>query len=110
MTDLKMQAMGEHIILVSEPIQAGDEEFSQGGIVLGVAQQGGMPDKCTVYSIGSKVPEGYIEIGDETAVPLGSIKAVVHPDVASGKKTQREVKQKYVTCHYTAIACVYKPV
>lgn len=106
--ELPIKALGEHVILVSEPAQQGDEKVSAGGIVLGTINQGEAPDMCEIYSIGEDVPEGYVSVGDLTPLPLGSIRNVVHPMVALGVKQPKEIKQKFVTCHYKALSCVYK--
>lgn len=106
--ELPIKALGEHVILVSEPAQAGDEKISAGGIVLGKETQGQLPDMCEVYSIGEDVPEGFVEIGDLTPLPVGSVRNVTHPLVALGMKQSKEIRQKFVTCHYKSLACVYK--
>lgn len=106
----EIQAMGEHVIIVSEPQQAGDEIKTESGIVIGVHQQGQLPEMCTIHSIGSGVPDGLFKIGDHIPLPIGSIKNVPHPDFVLGKKQQKDIKQKYVTCHYSSIPCVYKSV
>lgn len=105
---LPIQAIGEHVILVSEPAQAGDEQYSESGIYLGVEDQGQLPDMCQVYSIGADVPKGIFDIGDLTPLPVGNIRNVVHPDVALGKAKPKDIKQKFVTCHWKAIAVLYK--
>lgn len=105
---LPIKALGEHIILVSEPTQAGDELISAGGIVLGREIQGQLPEMCTVYSVGSDVPKGFVDVGDLTPLPVGNIRSVTHPLVASGLKQAKEIKQKFVTCHYKSLSCVYK--
>ena len=104
---MNIKALGEHVILVSEPPQAGDEIKSASGLFLGVQQQSELPEICEIFSIGEDVPEGYVKVGQKTPIPLGQIRNVVHPDVASGKKQAKEVRQKYVTCHYKALACIY---
>lgn len=106
----EIKAMGEHIIIVSEPQQAGDEIYSPNGIVLGVNHQGQLPEVCQIFSIGDKVPEGLFQVGDYIPLPVGAIKNVPHPEVALGKKQQKDIKQKYVTCHYSSIPCLYKSV
>lgn len=108
MSDLPIKALGEYIILVSEPAQQGDEKYSASGIFLGVEETGQLPEMCTVYDVGCDVPPGFVEVGDHTPLPLGNIKNVVHPDVAMGRKKAKDIKQKFVTCHYKSLACVYK--
>ena len=106
--ELPIRAIGEYIILVAEPQQAGDEEVTASGLIIGKLQQGEVPEMCEVYSIGADVPEGYVEVGDLTPLPVGKIANVVHPLVALGLKKPKEIKQKFVTCHYKALACLYK--
>ncbi|AJD82020.1 phage head assembly chaperone protein [Yersinia phage phiR1-RT] len=106
--ELPIKALGEYIILVAEPKQAGEEQFSAGGIALGKLQQGELPEMCEVYSIGSDVPEAFVEIGDLTPMPVGKMANVVHPLVALGIKQPKEIKQKFVTCHYKSLSCIYK--
>ncbi|QOI66422.1 head assembly chaperone protein [Erwinia phage FBB1] len=109
METLPIKALGEYVILVSEPQQAGDEEVSAGGIVIGKHTQGQLPEMCEIYSIGDDVPEGFVEVGDLTPLPLGStMRNVVHPLVALGLKQPKEIKRKFVTVHYKNISCVYK--
>ncbi|AHY25194.1 head morphogenesis [Pectobacterium bacteriophage PM2] len=105
---LPIRAVGEYVILVSEPTQAGDELISSGGIVLGKETQGQLPELCTIFSVGPDVPEGFCEVGDLTPLPVGKIANVPHPLVALGLKKPKEIKEKYVTCHYKAIPCLYK--
>lgn len=106
--ELPIKAVGEYIILVSEPAQAGDEKVSESGLFLGYEQQGQAPDMCVVHSIGDDVPPGFCELGDMTPLPVGKIASVTHPLVALGLKQQKEIKQKFVTCHYKSISCLYK--
>ena len=100
-------ALGEYVILVSEPEQAGDEIRTESGLFLGYHEQGQLPEVCTIYSVGEDVPEGFIKIGDLTPLPIGKIANVPHPEVAYGHKKPKEIKQKFVTCHYKALPCKY---
>ncbi|HHI3146202.1 TPA: hypothetical protein ACP45T_003760 [Klebsiella quasipneumoniae] len=106
--ELPIKALGEYVILVSEPAQQGDEIVSPSGIILGKEEQGQLPDMCEIYSIGDDVPKGFVEIGDLTPLPVGNIRNVPHPLVAAGVKKPKEIRQKFVTCHYKSLACVYK--
>ena len=106
--ELPIKALGEYVILVSEPAQKGDEIVSPSGIILGKEEQGQLPDMCEIYSIGDDVPKGFVEVGDLTPLPVGNIRNVPHPLVAAGVKKPKEIKQKFVTCHYRSLACVYK--
>ena len=105
---LPIKALGEYVILVSEPAQQGDEIVSPSGIILGKEEQGQLPDMCEIYSIGDDVPKGFVEVGDLTPLPVGNIRNVPHPLVAAGVKKPKEIRQKFVTCHYKSLACVYK--
>ncbi|MGQ3469294.1 hypothetical protein, partial [Xanthomonas campestris] len=71
-------------------------------------EQGQLPDMCEIYSIGDDVPKGFVEVGDLTPLPVGNIRNVPHPLVAAGVKKPKEIRQKFVTCHYKSLACVYK--
>ncbi|QPI13901.1 head assembly chaperone protein [Serratia phage 4S] len=106
--ELPIQAVGEFIILTSEPAQAGEEEVSAGGIVTGRRTQGEVPTISEIYSIGPNVPEGIFEVGDLTPTPLGHMNNVVHPLVALGIKQPKEIKQKFVSVHWKAISVLYK--
>ena len=106
--ELPIKALGEYVILVSEPAPQGDEIVAPDGIILGNAEQGQMPDMCEIYSIGDDVPKGFVEVGDLTPLPVGNIRNVPHPLVAAGVKKPKEIRQKFVTCHYKSLACVYK--
>ncbi|EFW0222369.1 co-chaperone GroES [Shigella sonnei] len=105
---LPIRAVGEYVILVSEPAQAGDEEVTESGLIIGKRVQGEVPELCVVHSVGPDVPEGFCEVGDLTSLPVGQIRNVPHPFVALGLKKPKEIKQKFVTCHYKAIPCLYK--
>lgn len=104
---MKINAVGEYVILVSEPAQAGDEKISDAGIFLGVQEQGQLPEFCVVYSVGADVPKDFVKVGDYTTIPSGTMKNVPHPKVVAGLATPKEIKQKYVSCHYKSIPCVY---
>ena len=106
--ELPIKALGEYVILVSEPAQQGDEIVSPSGIILGKEEQGQLPDMCEIYSIGDDVLKGFVEVGDLTPLPVGNIRNVPHPLVAAGVKKPKEIRQKFVTCHYKSLACVYK--
>ena len=106
--ELPIKALGEYVIIVSEPAQQGDEIVSPSGIILGKEEQGQLPDMCEIYSIGDDVPKGFVEVGDLTPLPVGNIRNVPHPLVAAGVKKPKEIRQKFVTCHYKSLACVYK--
>ena len=106
--ELPIKALGEYVILVSEPAQQGDEIVSPSGIILGKEEQGQLPDMCEIYSIGDDVPKGFVEVGDLTPLPVGNIRNVPHPLVAAGVKKPKEIRQKFVTCHYKSLACVSK--
>lgn len=105
---LPIKAIGEHIILVSEPAQQGDEKISAAGIYMGREEQGQLPEMCEIFSIGDDVPPGIFEVGDLCALPVGAIRNVTHPAVALGVSKPKDIKQKFVTCHYKAIAALYK--
>lgn len=106
--ELPIKAVGEHIILLGEPAQTGDEEVSSGGILLGQRQHGEVPEMLEIHSIGESVPEGIFEVGDLTATPKGNMREVIHPLVALGLKKPKEVKQKFVSVHYKALSVLYK--
>ena len=101
-------AIGEYVILVSEPPQQGDEITSAGGIVIGRQETGQLPETCEVFSIGPDVPEGVFEIGDVAPLPVGKIQNVPHPMVAAGLAKAKDIPQKFVTCHWRSVPCLYK--
>lgn len=103
-----LQAVGEYVILVSQPVMKGDKNVTSWGFELPEEQESKLPELCVVYSIGSDVPEGFVNVGDVTPLPTGAIKNVPQLDVVLGKVKEGDVRQKYVTCHYKAIPCVYK--
>lgn len=104
---MEIKALGEYVILVSEPEQAGDEIVSESGIIIGKQTQGQLPEFCVVHSVGQDVPEGYVKVGDLTTLPVGAIKNVPHPSVVAGLANPKDIKQKYVNVHYKNIPCVY---
>lgn len=101
-------ALGEHVILVSNPEIAGDERKSLGGIILPPAEQSALPDICYVHSIGPDVPAGIFEVGDKTSLPVGKMANVPHPRVVAREVEQKEIRERYVTTHWKSIPCVYK--
>lgn len=103
-----IKALGEYVILVSCPAQQGDEIMSEGGILIGKEPQGQLPELCEIHAIGDEVPKGYVEVGDLTPLPVGNMRNVTHPLVAKGIKKPKDIKEKFVTCHYKALACIYK--
>lgn len=103
----EIKALGEHVILVSTPKRPGQEKLTESGIFTGYEVQGEVPQFCTVYSVGSDVPEGYAKVGDVTALPNGSVRNVPHPDVVSGKRKDKDVAEKFVVCHYKTLPCIY---
>ena len=105
---LAIKALGEHVILASNPVQAGDEKFSATGIFIGKEDQGQLPELCVVHSVGPDVPEGVVKVGDLTPIPVGNIRNVVHPEVALGNLKPKDVKTKYVTTHWKSLSCVYE--
>lgn len=106
---LPIKALGEHIILTAKAESAGTEEKTESGIFVGHRQTGEIPNLCTVYAIGSDVPEGFVEIGDLTPLPTGGVaKNVMHPEVAAGLKAAKDIADKFITVHYKALSCVYK--
>lgn len=105
-----LKALGEYVILVSEPTIKGDEQYTKSGIFIGEAQESKLPELCAVYDVGCDVPKDFVKVGDLTALPTGAIRNVPNLDVVQGKIKESEVRQKYVTCHYKSIPCVYRDV
>lgn len=104
----QIKALGEFVVLKTIAESAGTEIKSQSGLIIGVRETGEIPETCVVHSIGSKVPEGYIEIGDRVPLPAGQMRNVPHPLVVSGEKKASEISEKFVSVHHTHIACVYQ--
>ncbi|QAU03877.1 head assembly cochaperone with GroEL [Acinetobacter phage Henu6] len=103
-------ALGEYVVLKAVARSAGTEIFSDvvPDLVIGVREQGEVPKICEVFKIGPNVPKGLFEIGDGCPFPLGDKLNVPHPDVAYGNVKEKDRDEKYITCHYRNIACVYK--
>ncbi|MFP9048254.1 hypothetical protein, partial [Enterococcus faecalis] len=59
-------------------------------------------------SVGPDVPEGFCVFFYLNSLRVGQIRNVQHPFVAMCLKQPKEIKQKFVTCHYKAIPCLYK--
>lgn len=104
----EIKALGEFVILVSTPVKPGDELKSESGIIIGKSVQGEVPQFCTVHSVGPEVPEGFVVVGDVTALPSTSIRHVPHPDVVAGNAKDKDIDDKYVVCHYKTIPAIYK--
>ncbi len=101
-------ALGEYVVLKAVARSAGTEITSPSGIVIGIREQGEIPKICEIFALGPNVPKGLFEIGDSCPFPLGEKLNVPHPDVAYGTAKEKDLDEKYITCHYRNIACVYK--
>lgn len=106
--ETNLQAVGEYVILVSEPVIKGDPVKTNWGFELPAEQESKLPELCIVYSVGGDVPKDFVKVGDVTPLPVGAMKNVPQLDVVMGKVKESDVRQKYVTCHYKSIPCVYK--
>lgn len=104
----QIKALGEYVVLKAVARSAGTEITSPSGIVIGVRDQGEVPKICEVFAIGPLVPKGIFEIGQGCPFPLGEKLNVPHPDVAYGDAKEKDRDEKYITCHYRNIACVYE--
>lgn len=107
--NMKVRALGEHIILVAKAKSAGTELVSKTipGLIIGMQESGEIPETCEVYSIGPKVPEGIVELGDVVPLTNGIMRNVLNPDVVSGKGKPSDFEEKYVTTHYNNLVGVY---
>ena len=105
---MDIKALGESVIIAAKAESAGTEEVSASGIVIGVRQQGELPQYGEIYAIGDCVPQGYFEIGDKVPLPTGNMRNVPHPETVFNDKKASEFQIKFITAHYKAIAAVYK--
>ncbi|QQV89077.1 head assembly chaperone protein [Providencia phage PSTRCR_121] len=103
-----IKALGESVIIAAKADSAGTEEVSPMGIVVGVRQQGELPEYGIIYDVGEHVPAGYFEIGDKVPLPMGNMRNVPHPETVFNGKKASEFPTKYITAHYKSIAAVYK--
>lgn len=103
----KITAQGEYLILRASAEAAGTEIVSPSGIVLGVRETGEIPKTCTIYSIGSEVPEGTFTEGQVAGIPEGNIRNVIHPDVIEGFVDVKDCPEKFILCHYKSIGVIY---
>lgn len=106
---MKVKALGEHVILVAKAKSAGTKLESQvvPGLIIGVQETSEIPETCVVHSIGPKVPDGIVELGDVVPLTSGIMKNVLNPDVVAGKGKPSDFEEKYVTTHYNNLVGVY---
>lgn len=109
MSEVKAFANGEQVILEIKARRVGDEVKTEGGLVIGIEQQGEIPTTGTVVSIGQFVDQAYVQLGDVVLLPNGHLQNVPDPRVVTGAlpKKSPEAKQ-FVTTHYKNIAVVYR--
>lgn len=104
----EIKALGESVIIAARADSAGTEEVSSTGIVLGVRQQGELPEYGEIYDVGEAVPKGYFNVGDKVPLPMGNMRNVPHPETVFNGKKASEFPVKYITAHFRTIAAVYK--
>ncbi|AXY82692.1 head assembly cochaperone with GroEL [Acinetobacter phage KARL-1] len=101
-------ALGSNVILKAVAKSAGAAQKTASGIILPPKQESEIPNMCEIFAIGPTVPFGLVEIGDKTPFPLGEKLNVPHPDVVAGICEAKDRDDKYITTHFSNIACVYK--
>lgn len=112
MSELKVKASFEYVIIETIAQPAGSEIRSPSGILLGFREQGEEPIHGRVVSVGSGVPEEIAEqlIGKNVPLPRGHMSNVPNPDLVEGIITEKQAKEitvKYVSAHYKAIQAIY---
>ena len=106
---MEIKALGEFVVLTATAKPAGSEIYSDvvPDLVVGVREQGEIPEVCYVHDIGPGVPEGIFKIGDMTPVPLGKMANIPHPLVAKKEKLAKDLDEKFFSVHYTNIPGLY---
>ena len=106
---MEIKALGEFLVLRAIAKPAGSEIYSDvvPDLVVGVREQGEIPEVCYVHDIGPGVPEGIFKIGDMTPVPLGKMANIPHPLVATKEKLAKEIDEKFISVHYTNVPALY---
>lgn len=112
MSELKVKASFEYVIIETIAHPAGSEIISPSGILLGVREQGEEPIHGRVVSVGSAVPEEIAGdlLGKNVPLPKGHMSNVPNADLISGVITEKQAKEnpvKYVSAHYKAIQAIY---
>jgi hypothetical protein len=104
----EIKALGNNVIIAATAESAGSEETSTLGIIVGVRQQGEIPEYGVIFSIGEQVPPGYFTVGDKVPLPVGNMRNVPHPETVFNGKSPKEFPTKYITADYRHISAVYK--
>lgn len=113
MSELKVKASGEYVIIEATARPQGSEIKSESGIVVGVRQHGEQPFYGKVVSVGVDVPAEAAEriLGKYIPLPSAHMANVPDPDLVAGYISEKESKEKetkYVSAHYKAIQAIYE--
>lgn len=113
MSELKVKASGEYIIIEAIARPAGSEIKSESGILVGIRQHGEEPISGTVVSVGSDVPADAAErlLNKQVPLPKAHMANVPDPDLVKGTITAEDARTKdvkYVSAHYKAVQAIYE--
>lgn len=113
MSELKVKASFEYVIIEATARPQGSEIVSPTGIVVGVRQHGEQPYFGKVVSVGPDVPEENAKalLGKMVPLPHAQMANVPDPDLVAGYISEKEAKEKetkYVSAHYKAVQAIYE--
>lgn len=113
MSELKVKASFEYVVIETNAKAAGSEIVSPSGIVTGVRQHGEEPIFGIVVSVGPDVPEEYktLLLGKKVPLPQAQMANVPDPALVEQKVSKEEARKhpvKYVSAHYKAIQAIYE--
>lgn len=112
MSELKVKASFEYVVIEVFARPAGSEILSESGMLLGYRQTGENPSFGMVVSVGDEVPEEIKQalLNKRVPLPHAHMANVPDPELVAGTITEEEAKAKhikYVTAHYKAIQAIY---
>ncbi len=113
MSELKVKASFEYVIIETVARPAGSEIVSESGFLIGIRQQGEEPISGKVVSVGPDVPEEKAKelLGKMVPLPKGHMANVPDPDLVKGvisAEDARTKEVKYVSAHYKAVQAIYE--
>ena len=112
MSELKVKASFEYVVIETVARPQGSEILSESGLLVGYRQTGENPVSGVVVDVGPDVPEEMKTalLNKRVPLPHAHMANVPDPDLVSGTITEEQAKEKivkYVTAHYKAIQAIY---
>lgn len=103
-----MKANHEYVILEIDAKSAGEENVSEGGIVIGKLETGEIPEYATVIGVGEGVENPEIVEGVKVPVTNGRMTNVPDPRVVNGEHVDQKERRKIAVTHWKNITVIYE--